>query len=155
MCAEKEPERCHRFLLIAPVLEEAGVRVVHVRGDGTLQDHAVLAGSSRGKIQVDLSGEPVDSARKKIPLTDYDKDVPGPAQVFPISKSVRQTTQNGNNGRRLYVDIFQWKRARYEPKAPCSGISGQKIHHTIDSETYHTIQHRTRTPAEQRGRIGA
>jgi uncharacterized protein (DUF488 family) len=42
MCAEKEPERCHRFLLIAPVLEEAGVRVVHVRGDGTLQDHAVL-----------------------------------------------------------------------------------------------------------------
>jgi uncharacterized protein (DUF488 family) len=59
MCAEKEPERCHRFLLIAPVLEGAGVRVVHVLGDGTLKDHAELAGSSSGNGQVDLSGETV------------------------------------------------------------------------------------------------
>ena len=29
------------------------------------------------------------------------------------------------------------------------------LYPTFDSETYHTIQHRTRTPAEQRGRIGA
>jgi uncharacterized protein (DUF488 family) len=42
MCAEKEPEKCHRFLLIAPILEEGGVRVVHVRGDGTFQDHGTL-----------------------------------------------------------------------------------------------------------------
>ena len=46
MCAEKEPEQCHRFLLIAPILEEAGVRVVHVRGDGTFQDHGTS--ESRG-----------------------------------------------------------------------------------------------------------
>jgi len=46
MCAEKEPEQCHRFLLIAPILEEAGVRVVHVRGDWTLQDHGTK--ESRG-----------------------------------------------------------------------------------------------------------
>ena len=46
MCAEKEPEKCHRFLLIAPILEEAGVRVVHVRGDGTFQDHGTS--ESRG-----------------------------------------------------------------------------------------------------------
>ena len=34
MCAEKEPLDCHRTLLVAPALERAGVRVVHIHGDG-------------------------------------------------------------------------------------------------------------------------
>jgi uncharacterized protein (DUF488 family) len=42
MCAEKDPELCHRSLLIAPALNKTGVRVVHVRADGTLQEHMTL-----------------------------------------------------------------------------------------------------------------
>jgi len=37
MCAENEPERCHRFTLISPVLQERGVFVIHIRPDGRLQ----------------------------------------------------------------------------------------------------------------------
>lgn len=32
MCAEEEPARCHRQLLITPALESAGLEVLHVRG---------------------------------------------------------------------------------------------------------------------------
>lgn len=31
LCAEKEPERCHRSLLVAPGLVEKGVEVIHIR----------------------------------------------------------------------------------------------------------------------------
>jgi uncharacterized protein (DUF488 family) len=34
MCAEEDPTRCHRRLLLAPDFEAAGVEVVHLRGDG-------------------------------------------------------------------------------------------------------------------------
>jgi uncharacterized protein (DUF488 family) len=37
MCAEEDPARCHRSALIAPALRERGVAVVHIRGDGRLQ----------------------------------------------------------------------------------------------------------------------
>ena len=37
MCAEKEPERCHRFALIAPVLQSKGISVIHIRHDMKLQ----------------------------------------------------------------------------------------------------------------------
>ncbi|HUT43442.1 MAG TPA: DUF488 domain-containing protein, partial [Desulfobacterales bacterium] len=37
MCAEKEPERCHRFALISPVLQAKGFSVIHIRPEGKLQ----------------------------------------------------------------------------------------------------------------------
>ncbi|MCG8419269.1 MAG: DUF488 domain-containing protein [Proteobacteria bacterium] len=37
MCAEEDPGRCHRHLLIAPSLRSRGVEVVHIRGDGRTQ----------------------------------------------------------------------------------------------------------------------
>lgn len=37
MCAEENPEHCHRRLLVARVLYEDGVGIVHIRGDGHLQ----------------------------------------------------------------------------------------------------------------------
>ena len=37
LCAEEDPARCHRRLLITPALQRAGVAVVHVRGDGRLE----------------------------------------------------------------------------------------------------------------------
>lgn len=37
MCAEEDPERCHRRALIAPALRARDVQVAHIRGDGRLQ----------------------------------------------------------------------------------------------------------------------
>lgn len=37
LCAEEDPAHCHRRRLVAPVLQRAGVRVVHIRGDGRLE----------------------------------------------------------------------------------------------------------------------
>ena len=35
MCAEEDPVKCHRRLLIGPALEEHGVTLVHIRKNGT------------------------------------------------------------------------------------------------------------------------
>jgi hypothetical protein len=37
MCAEEDPARCHRELLVAPALERLGIGVTHIRGDGRLE----------------------------------------------------------------------------------------------------------------------
>jgi uncharacterized protein (DUF488 family) len=37
MCSEEDPTDCHRRLLIARTLADAGVEVVHIRADGRLQ----------------------------------------------------------------------------------------------------------------------
>ena len=37
MCAEEDPGKCHRRLLIGPTLAEMGVRLSHIRADGSLQ----------------------------------------------------------------------------------------------------------------------
>ena len=37
MCAEENPEHCHRRLLVARVLFEEGTSVLHIRGDGRLE----------------------------------------------------------------------------------------------------------------------
>ena len=39
MCAEKEPEKCHRFALISRVLQSKGIKVVHIRPEIRLQDN--------------------------------------------------------------------------------------------------------------------
>nr|WSX78532.1 DUF488 domain-containing protein [Streptomyces sp. NBC_00899] len=40
MCAEQEPLDCHRCVLVARVLEEYGITVEHIHGDGHVEDHA-------------------------------------------------------------------------------------------------------------------
>ncbi len=37
MCGEEDPSDCHRHRLIGRVLGERGVRVLHIRGNGSLQ----------------------------------------------------------------------------------------------------------------------
>ncbi len=39
MCAEREPLECHRTLLVARALDEEGVGVAHILGDGGLETH--------------------------------------------------------------------------------------------------------------------
>lgn len=40
MCAEENPRDCHRRLLVARVLHERAMPVLHVRGDGTVEAEA-------------------------------------------------------------------------------------------------------------------
>ncbi|MFI1580842.1 DUF488 family protein [Embleya sp. NPDC020630] len=40
MCAEQEPLDCHRCVLVARVLDEHGITVQHIHGDGHVEDHA-------------------------------------------------------------------------------------------------------------------
>ena len=39
MCAERDPTRCHRTILVAPALSRQGVNVQHILSDGTLESH--------------------------------------------------------------------------------------------------------------------
>ena len=42
MCAEKDPLECHRTLLVARKLHEAGLEIAHIHADGSLEDHRTL-----------------------------------------------------------------------------------------------------------------
>jgi uncharacterized protein (DUF488 family) len=42
MCAEKDPLDCHRAVLVARRVYEAGVPVEHIRADGRLEKHAEM-----------------------------------------------------------------------------------------------------------------
>jgi uncharacterized protein (DUF488 family) len=55
LCAEEDPARCHRRLLVAPALMQRAVAVVHVRGDGGLEPERDLALPATQ--QLDLFGE--------------------------------------------------------------------------------------------------
>lgn len=37
LCSEENPEHCHRRLLVGRVLEDRGVHMIHIRGDGQLE----------------------------------------------------------------------------------------------------------------------
>jgi uncharacterized protein (DUF488 family) len=56
MCSEEDPSNCHRRLLIARVLPGMGVDVIHLRGDGALQDDSELAPHVEASVQADLFG---------------------------------------------------------------------------------------------------
>jgi uncharacterized protein (DUF488 family) len=43
MCSEEDPTSCHRHLLIGRVLNERGINVLHIRGDGRIQTELELA----------------------------------------------------------------------------------------------------------------
>jgi uncharacterized protein (DUF488 family) len=53
MCAERDPQRCHRTHLVTPALLKKGATVAHILGDGTLLAHDAL--QQPGK-QPDLFG---------------------------------------------------------------------------------------------------
>ncbi len=62
ICAEEDPMRCHRRLLLAPPLVERGVRVLHIRGDGRIEPEDALGGAAAGR-QLDLFAAPGGGAR--------------------------------------------------------------------------------------------
>ncbi len=64
MCAEKEPERCHRFALISPVLQSKGISIIHIRPEMKLQVNEdlerELVNSFFDTSQVSITGDPVN-----------------------------------------------------------------------------------------------
>lgn len=42
LCAERDPARCHRAILVAPALSKRGVSVAHILGDGGLESQEAL-----------------------------------------------------------------------------------------------------------------
>ncbi|HEX6958559.1 MAG TPA: DUF488 domain-containing protein [Ferrovibrio sp.] len=54
MCAERDPQRCHRTHLVTPALISRGVEVRHILADGTLLPHAALQRNAMP--QLDLFG---------------------------------------------------------------------------------------------------
>lgn len=57
ICQEEEPERCHRWALIGKVLADRGVRILHLRKDGTIEEQARVDERS-GVGQQSLLSEP-------------------------------------------------------------------------------------------------
>jgi len=60
LCSEEDPAVCHRALLIGKVLAGQGVRIQHIRGDGTVQSQRDLLGDTAGVpvvLQLSLIGE--------------------------------------------------------------------------------------------------
>jgi len=47
MCSEEDPGVCHRFLLVTRVLDEEGVEIRHIRGDGSLATEAEIRQKSK------------------------------------------------------------------------------------------------------------
>lgn len=64
MCSEKEPERCHRFVLISRVLQSKGVKVFHIRPEIKLQANEdlekELIRTTFDNRQVSITDEPVN-----------------------------------------------------------------------------------------------
>ena len=63
LCGEEDPTDCHRRLLIGRVLQDRGVRVIHLRGDGRAQTEAELAAEekfrkTRGQLNLFETEEP-------------------------------------------------------------------------------------------------
>jgi uncharacterized protein (DUF488 family) len=47
MCAEEDPAKCHRTLLVGPALRTRDVRLLHIRGDGRVLDQETLDNQRR------------------------------------------------------------------------------------------------------------
>ena len=63
LCGEEDPTDCHRRLLVGRVLQQRGVGVVHLRGDGRAQTEAELAADenfrkTRGQLNLFETQEP-------------------------------------------------------------------------------------------------
>ena len=61
LCSEEDPARCHRRLLVGRALEERGITLRHIRGDGSVETECEMDG-----IQPVLFSESEASPRKSI-----------------------------------------------------------------------------------------
>ncbi len=57
MCSEKDPQDCHRALLIAGALEERGVVVEHILADGSVERHDETLNRLLDRFKLPRSGD--------------------------------------------------------------------------------------------------
>ena len=99
MCAEKEPERCHRFALISRVLHSKGIKVIHVRPEIKLQENEdlekELINSAIDNKQATISSEPVNAVdsmyeklNKKVAYKNKDYMAPFEENAMPEKPEV-------------------------------------------------------------------
>ena len=70
MCAEKEPLDCHRTLLVARVLDERGVEVAHIHGNGELERHGAVMDRLLAKFDLQPGGDLFRRHRTRAALID-------------------------------------------------------------------------------------
>ena len=49
VCAEEDPLRCHRRFLLTPELQARGAKILHIRGDGRIEDEAAVVARDQPK----------------------------------------------------------------------------------------------------------
>lgn len=74
MCSEENPEECHRHPLLAEAFTKRGVKVVHLRRDGSCQDSESIT-------------EPVGQQMPLLEPGGEDLSWKSPKRIRPISKS--------------------------------------------------------------------
>lgn len=65
LCAEEDPRECHRRLLLGRVAGERGYEVLHLRGDGRVQEEALIAREERFQV-----------TKGQLSLFDQEEDIP-------------------------------------------------------------------------------
>lgn len=126
MCAEKEPERCHRFALISRDLQSKGINVIHIMPENKLKANKdlekELMDSAIDTKQMNISDEPVNSVdlmyeklNKKIAYKV--KDYQTPADEAVPDNAVIQVTHDQN---RIKCDENQSMNFVSEPGFPLS-----------------------------------
>jgi uncharacterized protein (DUF488 family) len=53
MCSEENPLNCHRYLLVGRFLENRGVTIIHIRGDGSQQSEKELVRENKANINTE------------------------------------------------------------------------------------------------------
>jgi uncharacterized protein (DUF488 family) len=81
LCSEEDPVACHRRLLVSRVLEQRGVRIAHIRGDGRLQ------------AEVELAAEPETGDDAQLALFDYQEE-PQWKSIPSVSQKRRQNSSS-------------------------------------------------------------
>ena len=125
MCAEKEPEKCHRFALISRALQSKGIKVVHIRPEIRLQDNEDLEHELVNKIidhnQFKISDEPVnnlDTMYEKLnkSIAFKVKDVPHAGEEFSHYSAVHDPSS-------LKKDLYSPVSIRGDTPYPPSTVS--------------------------------
>lgn len=52
MCAEENPEHCHRHRLVEPALVAAGIDIQHIRGDGRIESSDELGSKDKSQLRL-------------------------------------------------------------------------------------------------------
>jgi uncharacterized protein (DUF488 family) len=103
MCAEKDPLQCHRTILVARHLDEAGIAVEHIREDGRLESHDEAL--SRLLVELKLSTDNLFKSRRELIEDAYRAQGERIAYVTKEVASKSATSLNDNLHNRFYKEI--------------------------------------------------